>query len=249
MEIEINKKETFNMVMMWIAIIALLYLMPNKNVVAKVVFLISYIILTIFNKKERKNLLLVIIFLPFFLLLMYLPAYISSELNDKFGIVKETWFSYLGTIIGSTIGVFGAYFVMKIELRNYEKQKESERNNGIEVAKLIVETFLFDEIKVNYQNLIKPSNILVEKLKNGLNDDYKWNIRLAFKEFDKVKYEIIKYNNEPIKNVLEIYRTFKIIHEFKRYGDLSNSQKEQISKGLKLCEEFLGLNDKQRITN
>jgi len=79
-----------------------------------------------------------------------------------------------------------------------------------------VQNFLGFEIDKNFNILRNPN--LNTRLENDIPTQYSYIPEVSFDEFDKVKYELLKYDSELIKETFEIYNMFRV---FAKYSDFN----------------------------
>ena len=87
--------------------------------------------------------------------------------------------------------------------------KENKEKNR--VAEAIVNNFLYHEIKTNFSFITKPEYLDHFEL-DFPSTNYLYGVpNMNFSEFDKVKYELLKYQSKDVKDALEIYEVFNIL--------------------------------------
>lgn len=133
----------------------------------------------------------------------------------------------LSLVITSAIGLLGAVIGGMITARATKKQIEEEREQYKREKKesqqlnvKIVRTFLMNEINHNVSELQSLSHALSND-HSYFNNSYTFNKKFRFDEFDKVKYELLKYPSLTIKTTIELYQAFYLLdrkRDFKEYN-------------------------------
>lgn len=122
-----------------------------------------------------------------------------------------------GTLIGAYVGARFAYkgaidaVTKQIEYQN--KQSEREMIQQVHVAIGIIARFLWKEIEYNCEKL-DGTNCYISKniFSNDTPKQYGIsNILLKFDEFEKVKFELLKYKSKTVKDIFDIYDKFYLL--------------------------------------
>lgn len=124
---------------------------------------------------------------------------------------KEAWLNFFGALLGALIAIGGSH-VLTI-LKNISEKKEKNK-----LAELIIKNFLKHEIEENFricglEHVYKNFNKITEK------ENFQFGFKkeqIQFLEFDKIKYELLKYDSEVIKHTLEVY---DMLYNFSIKGD------------------------------
>ena len=144
-----------------------------------------------------------------FLVLLIL-SYVAYSLFQITGIDKTTWLNSLsslfGAIIGAYIAIQGAIYVQK-----KSSIEEAEKNN--EHSKRMVEAFLIHEIKDNFTSALGRRSTFYSRFKDE-DQPEQFSYRPDFiktDEFDRIKYDLIKYDNDVIRDTIELYSMFEML--------------------------------------
>ena len=143
----------------------------------------------------------------------------------------------LSTLLGGILGFGGAIISGKwsykgaidavtrqINSKHEEEQKEREENGR--VADAILEHFVRHEITANYKH--HDDGTFISRLKMDKPSKYGYSPKfLEFEEFNKIKYELIKYSTSSAKEVLDIYKMFSI---FERHSDIQSFNQNDFEK-------------------
>lgn len=162
-------------------------------------------------------------------LIVFTPIILGLILNipgGKWTIGDESsWVGFFGNYSGGIIGGIVAFFIANSQVRQEQKarlkDKEDQERETLQkreeqekYIKNIIELFLLDEIVANFRTLAKQKSYLeaLERRANSKdNQSYTFNVPLNSLEFDRVRFELIKYDNQDVKEVIEFYRICKII--------------------------------------
>ncbi|MEH7114578.1 hypothetical protein V7124_19760 [Neobacillus niacini] len=162
-------------------------------------------------------------------MIVFTPILLGVILNIPGGALtigdENAWVGFFGNYSGGIIGGMVAFFIANSQVKQEQKARlkdkddqEREKNKKHEdqekYIKNIIDLFLLDEIVSNFRTLAKEKSYLeaLERRANGTIDpSYSFNVPLNFEEFDRVRFELIKYNNQDVKDVIEFYRICKII--------------------------------------
>lgn len=162
-------------------------------------------------------------------LIVFTPIILGTILNIPGGALtigdENSWVGFFGNYSGGIIGGIVAFFIANSQVRQEQKarlkdKEEQEREmlkkreEQEKYIKNIIELFLLDEIVSNFRTLAKQKSYLeaLERRSNGTNNpSYTFNVPLNSLEFDRVRFELIKYDNQDVKDVIEFYRICKII--------------------------------------
>lgn len=145
---------------------------------------------------------------------------------------------FLGAIIGALIGGIAISLSTYMQFRHQKKEKKKERKERLETALAIIDTFLLIEIVENYKKLTKGEKAVKILKREEINDNYLFGENFSYKHFDSIKYEIVKYNECEISDILNIYKMFRDIERINAYKDLTENQKENIKNSIIKCNEI-----------
>lgn len=138
---------------------------------------------------------------------------------------KSTWISFFGSLLGSVAAVIGAYWLSSTE--KYEDRKE--RNN---VSEMIIRTYLKYEIENNYA-AIHANSIVQHTFGKDENETVEYEYepqKISFEEFDKIKYELLKFNTPLIIATLKVYDKF---YKFKAVSNYKYTTIKEIKEFFK----------------
>lgn len=130
----------------------------------------------------------------------------------------------LFVVVGAGIGGFATIFSSN---RTIKKQNEETIKKEEEFAAAVVEKFLYDEMKNNLNwilNNAKPlKNALLVRCKGGVvNPNYSIDTsELRNDEFQKVKYDLVKFKTNEIKHIFNFYRFIDICQGGKSINELN----------------------------
>lgn len=138
---------------------------------------------------------------------------------------ENAWVGFFGNYSGGIIGGIVAFIIANSQVKheqnsrlqdktNQEKEENKKREEQEKYIKNVIDLFLLDEITSNFRTLIKEKSYIeaLERTGNGItNPSFSFRVPLNFEEFDRVRFELIKYNHQNVKDVIEFYRICKII--------------------------------------
>ncbi|USD81671.1 hypothetical protein M5E02_12810 [Bacillus safensis] len=92
-----------------------------------------------------------------------------------------------------------------------ENERKQEEQESLDYQKQIIERFIDFEIHVNFNIIKRNSSGDLITTTEKLREEYFDPTGLGFIEFDKIKYELIKYKSDTINEVIEIYDAFRLL--------------------------------------
>lgn len=169
-----------------------------------------------YNKKSFIKVLYYFILNIAVVFFIYWMGVLSNSLKKATGIGSDAWLNFFGAVMGAVIAIGGAQFINSLQKDKKEKEKEK-------LSQLIVDNFLSYEIDKNLDK-IRNRHILIETFEDERLPTYpkaSFDFEFITTEFDKIKYEIIKYDNNVVKNIFETYRMFYLLGKGNSYSELS----------------------------
>lgn len=147
-------------------------------------------------------------------------------------------------IITAIVGLIGAIIGGLFTWFSVDRQLKIEKKEKQDIAVAITKYFLIKEIKANYKILVDVDrdNKLIRLLKREVDGTTKIpSFVFKYDEFNKIKYDIVKYNVQEILDVIIIYKAFELLQEnwSKDYIELKEDEKESIRKGIIKCENMI----------
>lgn len=145
-------------------------------------------------------------------------------------------------LIGAIVGGVATYLSVNKQLKFEREKISNEEKERLNIALTIIKIFLIKEIKGNY-NILKGTEIN-KILKREINSTEFYsigNFTFCYNDFDRIKYDIIKYNVQEIHDTINIYQMFNFIEEnrSKKYIELTEDEKEFVKNGMIKCEEMI----------
>lgn len=128
----------------------------------------------------------------------------------------DSWVGFWGSLLGSLLGVIGAYLVMSVQLQSDKKQHYEEKTDNT-FFNLIG---LFQEIREGSKNDVVSSLDEIKKAKEEMNEDKKVEDKLKkFKDDKDFFYEEINKNVEKLKENTEapVSNVKRILEEAKKW--------------------------------
>ena len=137
------------------------------------------------------------------------------------------WFGYLGSIKGATKQIQHERDLILVGDR---KQQD--------FAVSVIKSFLVEEIRTNFTSLIGRANGLTDRLReNDKPFDQDLVTYFSFDEFEKGKYELIKSNDILVREIIDIYKTFKILHRVGNVKELNVNEYKDFQRVYRICLE------------
>jgi len=163
---------------------------------------------------------------------------------------QEIIIAVIGGVVTIIVGLITAgatYLGVRIQIKKNEEisekkrvQQEGERKQleqeSFEYQKQIIDRFIDFEIHENF-NKIKRNHMkeLISDTKN-LRKQYIKHEGLNFIEFDKNKYDLIKYKSDTINEVIEIYDAFRLLVIYDGLCEnMPDDEFHRFKKGYQLC--------------
>ena len=206
-------------------------------------FVLSILYLFVHMHDDMWKIIFIFACILFYVYIIVMYCVLANKISSNFPEFKEDlmqlFINSFSSIVPAIIGIGGTYFAAiyggKKAIEATEKQlraqAEDEENKVKEnkgIAIRIISKLLKEEIINNVNNLHKIC-FSENEIQQGENYDYTEIKRyLQFKDYDNVKYEIIKYCDEDIvEDVIDIYGIFSI---FKRHSNINEMDEEEVKK-------------------
>lgn len=183
-----------------------------------------------FTRKQLTVIISIIILTPIILgLILNIPGG-SLTIGDE-----NSWVGFFGNYSGGIIGGIVAYLIANSQMKHEKNQRIQEQGKKDELnqkkilekenyIKNIITLYLMDEIKFNLNTILKEVSFIEDvKLRAEKKTTLKraWSPSLKFNEFEGVKFELIKYNNLEVREVIEFYKTCKLLSYKPKSDDLT----------------------------
>ncbi|WP_431810616.1 hypothetical protein [Lysinibacillus capsici] len=183
-----------------------------------------------FTRKQLTVIISIIILTPIILgLILNIPGG-SLTIGDE-----NSWVGFFGNYSGGIIGGIVAYLIANSQMKHEKNQRIQEQGKQDELnqkkilekenyIKNIITLYLMDEIKFNLNTILKEVSFIEDvKLRSEKKTTLKraWSPSLKFSEFEGVKFELIKYNNLEVREVIEFYKTCKLLSYKPKSDDLT----------------------------
>ncbi|WP_342495649.1 hypothetical protein MHB69_12900 [Bacillus sp. FSL K6-0994] len=154
------------------------------------------------------------------------------------------------TIIVGLMTAAATYIGVRFQIKKnevaFERKREKEdaerkllEQEDIDFRKKIIERFIDQEIKVNFREMKNDSfekqviygNLDYASYSGNFSDRH-----FNFNEFEKVKYDLIKYKDEKLIEVIEIYDAFRLIVNYSGFVRRMNRDEfRRFRKGYQHC--------------
>ncbi len=156
------------------------------------------------------------------MIFMALLASISEMASKTTNIPDKTvWLNVNAAILASLVGAYAAVHFSLNTQRKIDKQKEDIKNK---LGERMMLTFLKPEIYKNF-NIIGLANDRPEYLYGGK--------KLIFDEYQQIKYSLVEYPSEIIKDIINLYGLF-YDYEMLPGNSKSEAKIEKVNEILKL---------------
>lgn len=149
---------------------------------------------------------IIIIILAASIIILGITSYLAKD-DPEFN-----FYANVLTFLGSLIGGIATLIAIYVTIIQSNKAQNEEFKKNVEFSKNIINTYLIHEIKYNFNNVLGSKNLFYNRFKNE-NHPTRFSYRnneIKTDEFNKIKYELIKYNNETVNEVIELYDMFEI---------------------------------------
>ncbi|MFD5020008.1 hypothetical protein ACFWMP_13990 [Paenibacillus sp. NPDC058367] len=172
------------------------------------------------------------------LLILAVPIIINFLAKIKLDLAVgngETWVGFFANYAGGLVGALIAIIIansqgrmvleqMKQEQQRIEvvqkenedqriKEEQEKRDIGIK----IVERFLHDEISFNLRRINPAFFECMKEIKNrGPVRNYRFDHNFKYNDYDHIKFEIIKYNEQRISDTFDLYAVLRRIEGLKK---------------------------------
>lgn len=152
----------------------------------------------------------------------------------------------LNTIIASgttiAIGILTAVVAYKASIKGaavqiqHEKEKLSqEAKKHSEYAKKAIERFIVHEVKSNFKKI--NSKLVISRLHEPTPFQHGFgNTSFSYDEFNRVKYELVKFESEDIVEVIKIYDLFYLLELKQDIQYLTQKEYEEFKEVYRILE-------------
>ncbi|WP_270792597.1 putative phage abortive infection protein [Enterococcus casseliflavus] len=138
-------------------------------------------------------------------LFLILPIFIAWVLSIFE--LKEAWLDYWGGIIGSALGVFGAFFILKEQIKNDKNSLEEQlENDRVQNKRQQIDNTFFNLLSIHNEQItnLKEKNIFVE-IESNFEKELKEKMTLEGNEFLKKNLALVK---KAAKSMINPYEEF-----------------------------------------
>ncbi|MBU5206843.1 MULTISPECIES: hypothetical protein [Bacillus] len=160
---------------------------------------------------------------------------------------NEVLIAIIGGVITLLVGVLTAvasYSGARIQIKKSEEKLKKQEKEAIDFSKKIIEKFILREIEDNFYYLrgeVFELDFIVGSSNHKKAPGPMPFEHLNFTEFNKVKYELIKYQSDIITEVIDIYEAFQILKSYQGYVKAMNDNEfQKFKRGFKLCTDRFG---------
>ena len=141
-------------------------------------------------------------------------------------------------LAGGWIGYRGSLEGAKKQIEHEQKLMAIKDAEQRDFATNVIRSFIVEEIRTNFTSFIGRANNLTDKLKEHDRPfDQEIVTYFSFDEFEKGKYELIKSNDALVQEIIDIYRTFKILHRIRNLKELNHNEYKDFQRVYKICLE------------
>lgn len=134
------------------------------------------------------------------------------------------WLGFFSNYSGGIIGGIVAFVIAKYQIENEKQERLREDKEKEKLGYDIVETFLYEELRRNL-NLISPGIVeALQKQANGnLNQTYITGSqnKYDYEVFNQIKFELLKYNNQIVRETIQVYKNLKRFESVTEINKLS----------------------------
>lgn len=148
----------------------------------------------------------------------------------------SVWIGFFGNYAGGIVGAFVALIIAKRQtdialnqlneeraLREMEKAVLKEEEEKVRQKYLkIIHLFIYEEIKTNIKKLpTSYVDALLDWSLDRLHGSYHGNYTFVYTTYNENKYDLIRYDDPQIEEVVDIYRIFKLIESNPNVTEMS----------------------------
>ncbi|MES9757735.1 hypothetical protein ABWK29_14805 [Priestia megaterium] len=159
---------------------------------------------------------------------------ITSGVTVGVGILTAV-VAYIGTIKGSKLQIEAQQETMKTQLQEERMKLEEERVRQAEFTKKAIERFLSYEIKNNFKLLNEGRYlnqfVYTQTVPTGYFNDNKY----SYEEYNKLKYDLIKFESSEVQEILDVYNMFYTIERKQTIGNFTENEYADFLHGLQIC--------------
>ena len=146
-------------------------------------------------------------------------------------------YAYKGALNGAKMQIESEQERAKVQHYNEMAQLDEARHQQAEFTRKAIENFISNEIKKNFRQIEISPYLLKELEANRTPFEY-WTSNSVFddtrlfeyEEYNKFKYELIKYESNEIQDILAIYDMFQLIEEKQVLTRFTQSEYESFKK-------------------
>lgn len=150
------------------------------------------------------------------------------------------------TVLVGCMTAIATYKAVRVQIKKneetFQKKREEQENErkqedqeSLIYQKQIIERFIYFEIQFNFNKINRNhlgELIGMKLLKYNSFKDIDFN----FTEFDKNKYDLIKYKSHLINEVIEIYDAFRLLNIYQgNCRSMSEDEFKKFERGYQLC--------------
>lgn len=158
------------------------------------------------------------------------------------------------TVLVGGMTAIATYLAVRVQIKKNEetfqkkrKQQENERKQeeqeSLEYQKQIIERFIDFEIHFNFNQINKTNLGELIDIRFLRNRSFNYT-GFKFAEFDKNKYDLIKFKSNSINEVIEIYDAFRLLTIYQgECSPMPEDEFKRFKKGYQLCINRFRRND------
>ncbi|MGE8082137.1 hypothetical protein [Peribacillus loiseleuriae] len=142
--------------------------------------------------------------------------------------------AYKGTIKGAKVQIESQQEQTDKQFVNEMKQLNETRKQQAEFTRKAIENFISNEIKDNFRKL-NNSTLSASLTNNSIPFQHFLNYTYKYEEFNSLKHELIKYESDEVKEIINIYDMFYLIERKQEIKDFSQTEYEAFQKAYNAC--------------
>lgn len=135
---------------------------------------------------------------------------------------------------GAVVAYYGTIKGAKIQIENEQKKLKEAEEQQAKFTREAIENFLHNEIKSNFMSL-NTSHLSATLTNNTIPFQYFVGHAYKYDEFNRLKYELIKFESDEVKEIISIYDMFYLIERKNEIQTFTQSEYDIFKKAYDIC--------------
>jgi uncharacterized protein YigA (DUF484 family) len=157
--------------------------------------------------------------------------------KDLLEVIISSGVTLIVGIGGTFFGYRGAVNGAKLQIENERKKDRQEQEEQLEFTRNAIRNFLSHEIKDNFLSLHREGNLSAMLKEHDEPFMYPTTVQrpYSFNEYNGLKHELIKFESEEMKEIIEIYDMFYLNQRKPYMQQLSRTEYKAFKKAYLKC--------------